>query len=75
MGVPSAARRASPAPPVLRGPPLCAQSANSLGVPWTAWTLHMRCPPNLLQDLSGNGCGEGMPLQLTGWGQLVKQYL
>ncbi|PRW39381.1 Cation efflux system related [Chlorella sorokiniana] len=28
------------------------QTANSLGIPWTAWTLHMRCPPNLLQDLN-----------------------
>ncbi|KAI7843641.1 hypothetical protein COHA_002880 [Chlorella ohadii] len=51
------------------------QTANSLGIPWTAWTLHMRCPPNLLQDLSNYGCGVGMPLRLTAWGELIKKYL
>lgn len=56
-------------------PPSIQQTANLLGVPWTAWTLHMRCPPNLIQDFSNYGCGEGMPLQLTAWGQLVKKYL
>lgn len=51
------------------------QTANSLGIPWTAWTLHMRCPPSLLQDLSNYGCGVGMPLRLTAWGELIKKYL
>ncbi|EFN55972.1 hypothetical protein CHLNCDRAFT_145302 [Chlorella variabilis] len=51
------------------------QQCNALGLPWLAWTLHMRCPPSLLQDLSNNGCGISMPLQLSDWGKLVKQYL
>jgi hypothetical protein len=48
---------------------------NNLGLPWLAWTLHQRCPPNLLVDKSNQGCGEGMALQLTGWGAKVQQYL
>ena len=33
------------------------------------------CRPDMLVDLSSNGCGIGMPLQLTAWGSLVKTYL
>lgn len=51
------------------------QQAAQLGLPWTAWTLHMRCPPNMLQDLSNQGCGIGMQLRLTAWGQVVQKYL
>jgi hypothetical protein len=109
------------------------QRTQALGIPWTAWNLHMRCgnitvvqavcvlwtrwlavafitcqhpamhgggapgaakrclltmevtvracvascrcPPNLLVDNSNGGCGLAMPLQLTQYGQLVKQYL
>ncbi|EFN55667.1 expressed protein [Chlorella variabilis] len=51
------------------------QLTRTLGLPWTAWNLHMRCPPDMLVDLSSNGCGIGMPLQLTAWGSLVKTYL
>ena len=61
--------------PSLSPPPPGKQTANSLGIPWTAWTLHMRCPPSLLQDLSNYGCGVGMPLRLTAWGELIKKYL
>ena len=49
--------------------------ASNLSLPWTAWSLHMRCPPNMLQDLSGGGCGVGMPLRLTDWGRLVQKYI
>lgn len=51
------------------------QRANNLSLPWTAWSLHMRCPPNMLQDLSAGGCGVGMPLRLTAWGRLVQKYI
>lgn len=49
--------------------------ASNLSLPWTAWSLHMRCPPNILQDLSGGGCGVAMPLRLTDWGRLVLKYI
>jgi hypothetical protein len=49
--------------------------AEALGVPYLAWTFHMRCPPNLLVDLSGRGCGVGMPLQTTDWGDLLANRL
>ena len=48
--------------------------AKNLSLPWTSWTFHHRCPPSMLQDLSNNGCGINMPLQLTSWGALVKKY-
>ena len=43
------------------------RQATAHGVPWIAWSLHMRCDPSMLQDLSGGGCGLGMPLRLTDW--------
>lgn len=49
--------------------------ANSLGVSFLAWTFHMRCPPNLLQDNSSGGCGKDMALVPTAWGQLLKDNL
>ncbi|HEY3446971.1 MAG TPA: cellulase family glycosylhydrolase [Myxococcales bacterium] len=49
--------------------------ADSLQVPWLAWTFHMRCPPNLLEDSSGGSCGVNMALKPTAWGQLVKDRL
>jgi hypothetical protein len=48
-------------------------SAEQLEIPHLAWTFHMRCEPNLIVDASQNGCGVGMPLTPTSWGQLVKQ--
>jgi endoglucanase len=47
-------------------------SAEELEIPHLAWTFHMRCPPNLLVDYSGGGCGVGMDLEPTaGWGELI----
>lgn len=45
------------------------------GITWAAWTLHMRCPPNLLVDNSNWGCGRDMVLALTPWGQAVADNL
>lgn len=50
-------------------------AARAAGVPHLAWTFHMRCPPNLLVDHSGGGCGAGMPLEPTAWGQLLRDGL
>lgn len=51
-------------------------SAEQLEIPYLAWTFHMRCPPNLLVDNSGGGCGVNMNLQPTqGWGVPFKQRL
>lgn len=44
-------------------------------IPYTAWTFHMRCPPNLLEDPNPLSCGVGMPLKPTAWGQLVRSRL
>ena len=49
--------------------------ADSLGIPNLAWTFHMACPPNLLQDLSGGGCGVGMDLEPSAWGELLIDHL
>lgn len=49
--------------------------AESLKVPYLAWTFHMRCPPNLLVDHSNGGCGAGMPLEPTEWGKLLQEFL
>ncbi len=47
-------------------------SAEDLEIPHMAWTFHMRCPPNLLVDNSGGGCGVDMDLAPTAdWGQLI----
>jgi endoglucanase len=40
-------------------------------IPYLAWNFHMRCPPDLLVDNSAGGCGEGMALEPTSWGQLL----
>ncbi|MCA9521809.1 MAG: cellulase family glycosylhydrolase [Myxococcales bacterium] len=44
-------------------------------IPYLAWTFHMRCPPSLLVDNSGGGCGVGMTLEPTEWGMLIKNRL
>ena len=49
--------------------------AEAVDVPYLGWTFHMRCPPNLLVDSSGGGCGVGMPLEPTAWGQLLRDRL
>jgi hypothetical protein len=46
----------------------------ALNVPFLAWAFHMRCPPNMLVDNSGGSCGVGMTLQLTPWGNSVKNF-
>lgn len=46
--------------------------AETLGVPYLAWTFHMRCPPNLIEDESAGGCGVDMALRPTPWGDLVR---
>jgi endoglucanase len=51
------------------------ERAEALSIPWLAWTFHMRCPPNLLEDLSTRACGGGMNLQPTAWGGMVKAQL
>jgi endoglucanase len=50
-------------------------TAEPLQIPYAAWTFHMRCPPNLLVDNSNGGCGVGMALQPTAWGQQLQQRL
>jgi len=50
-------------------------SAEAHGVPYLAWTFHMRCPPNLIVDNSSGGCGGGMTLTPTSWGSKLKARL
>jgi len=49
--------------------------AETLEIPWLAWTFHMRCSPNMLTDFSGGGCGVGMALAPTSFGTLVRTQL
>jgi endoglucanase len=51
------------------------QQADSLDIPFLAWTFHMRCPPNLLMDYSNGGCGVDMKLEPTSWGRILKDHL
>jgi hypothetical protein len=51
------------------------QQAEANGVSYLAWTFHMRCSPNLIQDQSGGGCGVNMPLTPTALGNLLKNRL
>ena len=43
-------------------------------VPYLAWTFHMNCPPNLLEDTE-NGCHAGTELRPSAWGQLLQDRL
>ncbi len=45
--------------------------AESLDVPWLAWTFHSECPPNLIVEKKG-GCGVGQSLEPSAWGKIVK---
>jgi endoglucanase len=50
--------------------------AESRDIPWLAWTFHQRCPPNLLVDHEGNGCGFDMELTPTDdWGVTIRDRL
>jgi hypothetical protein len=51
------------------------QQADSLNIPYLAWTFHMRCSPNLLVDHSNWGCGVDMRLEPTSWGRILKDHL
>lgn len=45
-------------------------------ISWLAWTFHQRCPPSLLVDHTGNGCGFDMELTPTSdWGVVIKDRL
>jgi hypothetical protein len=45
-------------------------------VSWVAWTFHMRCQSSeMILDTSNNGCGVGIPLQPTEWGQAMQSRL
>lgn len=46
--------------------------AEALKVPYLAWAFHQRCPPNLLVDTVGYGCGINMTLTPSPWGQQLK---
>jgi hypothetical protein len=49
--------------------------AEAAEIPYLAWTFHGRCPPNLLVDNSGGGCGAGMALVPSAFGQKIKTRL
>jgi cellulase (glycosyl hydrolase family 5) len=45
-------------------------------IPYTAFSFHMRCPPNLLVDYSNGECGMDMRLEPTQtWGRMVMDAL
>jgi len=46
--------------------------AQAAEIPYLAWTFHGRCPPNLLVDNTGGGCGVAMDLVPTAFGQKIK---
>lgn len=48
--------------------------ADTVQVPYLAWTFHHFCPPNLLAPAAA-GCGVGMPLVPTNWGTVVRDHL
>ena len=49
--------------------------AEANDIPYLAWTFHMRCPPNLIEDFSNGGCGVDMPLEPSDWGRLFMERL
>jgi hypothetical protein len=48
--------------------------AETLDVPWIAWSFHNNCPPNLLVERK-NACGAGASLEPSPWGRMVKARL
>lgn len=55
------------------------QLCQQLEIPHIAWTFHMRCDPNLLQDTASDGCGlsasTGYNFPRTSWGDMLHTYL
>jgi endoglucanase len=51
------------------------QRAEAAEISYIAWAFHQRCPPNLLVDNSSGGCGVGMTLAPTAFGQKLKDRL
>jgi hypothetical protein len=49
--------------------------AEKMDIPWLAWTFHMRCNPNLIEDNSGGSCGKNMKLVPTKWGKKIQKKL
>jgi hypothetical protein len=51
------------------------QRAEAADISYIAWAFHGRCPPNLLVDNSNGGCGVGMALAPSAFGQQLKARL
>jgi len=51
------------------------QRAEAAEISYIAWAFHQRCPPNLLVENSSGGCGVGMPLAPTAFGEKLKAKL
>jgi hypothetical protein len=51
----------------------------SAEIPHIAWSFHMRCDPNLLQNTASDGCGlsaaTGYNFPRTSWGDMLHDYL
>jgi hypothetical protein len=48
--------------------------ADGIGVSYSAWSLHHACGPNLLKA-TAQGCGMGMSLEPSAWGEVVRAHL
>jgi hypothetical protein len=51
------------------------QRAEAAEISYIAWAFHQRCPPNLLVENSSGGCGVGMTLAPTAFGQKLRTRL
>lgn len=49
--------------------------ADTLRIPYTAWTFHQRCPPNLIEDTDPDSCGIGLEIKPTAWGRQLRDHL
>lgn len=54
---------------------LMMDEAEKRDIPWMAWTFHQRCPPSLLVDHDGSGCGVDMALTPSEWGTVIQDRL
>jgi len=50
-------------------------TADALQIPYTAWSFHQRCPPNLIVDQTGSGLGVDMDIEPTEWGEVLMEHL